>query len=433
MYYVITCALLLAAEPFTVQDIGPENEAIARIAPWKSVMLEAEYGGQWVVAGDLDLDGSPEIVSAENFNEGDTHYTSAVAVQKLDGTLLWTWGAPDKGRKVWHHDVACQIHDWDGDGNAEVVLCGDGAIVALDGRTGAEKRRIPIAKDASDCLVFCDLSGSGRPTDVLVKSRYEQIWAYDAAGSLLWTSKLPGGQRTAHQPRPLDLDGDGKDEIFAGYALLNRDGTVRWIYKSDKIDLARGHLDCARVLVRGAKPEDWRIAMTCCGANALVLADGNGRSLWEVGGYHFESINIGTVSADVPGPHIVVDVDHQPEGNSPIWILDRNGNKLGEIATRYSRHHKLVDWTGDGACELVVGGNRALYDGKGERLATFAVPEAALESGAETSVLTGDMNGDGVLDVLIVTPSQLFVYRNESKSGSDLDIPLGTGLNVTLY
>lgn len=435
MYTVITCLLLFAAEPFSVQDTGVADEGILKITPWKTIALEAEYGGQWVVAGDLDGDGQPEIVSAENFNEADTHYTSAVAAQRLDGTVLWTWGVPDKGRKTWHHDVACQIYDWDGDGAAEVVLCGDGAIVELDGKSGAEKRRIPIPKDASDCLVFCDLSGAGRPSDILVKNRYEKIWAFNLAGECLWTSTLPGGSRTAHQPFPVDLDGDGRDEIMAGYALLNHDGSVRWVYVSDKVDLRRGHLDCVRVLARGAMPEDWRIAMSFCGANALAVADGNGRTVWELTGHHFESINIGTLSSEAPKPQIVVDIDHQPEGNSPIWILDPEGNKLGEIVTRYSRHHKLVDWTGDGLCELVVAGNRALYDGQGKRLATFAVPEAALEdaAGVEISVLTGDMDGDGVPDVLITTPTRVFLYRNELGSGPAETVPLGTGLNVTLY
>lgn len=435
MLAAFTLTLLLTAEPFSVRDTGPVPGDIVEIMPWKEVALDPDYGGQWVVAGDLDKDGATEVVSAENYNEVDVHYTSAVAAQRLDGTVLWRWGVPEKGRKTWHHDVACQIHDWDGDGQPEVVLTDDTAIVELDGMTGQEKRRIPIERNASDCLVFCDLSGKGRPADIIVKNRYDQLWAYDRAGDLLWTALRPGGSRTAHQPLPLDLDGDGRDEIIAGYAVLNHDGTVRWRYVSDTIALKRGHLDCARILQRGARPEDWRIAMTFCGANALVVVDGNGGHVWEVTGHHFESINIGRTAPDLPGSQIAVDIDHQPEGSSPVWILDGNGAKLGEIITPYSRQHKLIEWTGDGVCELVVGGNRALYDGQGNRLATFFVPQAALDAagGAQLSVLTGDMDADGVPDLLIITPSRLFVYRNESGSKPEGVVPLGTGMNVTLY
>ena len=434
MVFECMLSMICALTPFAAKDLSPPPPDLPEIAPWRIVALDADYGGQWVVAGDLTGDGQPEIVSAENFNERDTHYTSAVAAQRLDGTVLWRWGNPDKGRKHWHHDVACQIHDWDGNGRADVIVCDEGALVELDGRTGREKRRIPIAQDATDCLVFCDLSGTGRPTDVLVKNRYEQIWAYNQAAQLLWTVSYPGVYRTAHQPVPLDIDGDGRDEILAGNALLNHDGSERWVYSTEAVDLTRGHLDCARVLERGERAEDWRIVMTFCGANLLVATDGHGKALWEVTGHHFESINIGVLRPDLPGKQIAVDIDHRPHGDSPIWFLDGDGRQLGELITPYSRHHKLLDWTGDGVCELVVAHNRALYDAQGNRLATFHMEDERLAAaqGVELSVLLGDMDGDGITDVLIVTPTHVHIYRNPSARAATPG-PVGTGMNVTLY
>jgi len=58
---------------FSVDDTGVFPDDIPVIAPWRVVTLDPDYGGQWMVAGDLDGDGQPEIVSAENFNEGDVH------------------------------------------------------------------------------------------------------------------------------------------------------------------------------------------------------------------------------------------------------------------------------------------------------------------------------------------------------------------------
>jgi len=110
--------------------------------------------------------------------------------------------------------VACQIYDWDGDGKNEVVLSGDGFVFELDGATGHEKRRLPLPKDAGDCLVFVNLAGNSRPTDVLVKTRYTQIWAYDRNWKQLWTVENPGGYRTAHQPVAVDLDGDGRAKAY---------------------------------------------------------------------------------------------------------------------------------------------------------------------------------------------------------------------------
>jgi hypothetical protein len=81
-----------------------------------------------------------------------------VAAHDLDGRVLWVWGNPNTGRRGLHHDVACQIHDWDGDGRNEVVVCTEGYLVELDGATGKERRKIPIPPNATDCLVFANLS-----------------------------------------------------------------------------------------------------------------------------------------------------------------------------------------------------------------------------------------------------------------------------------
>ena len=420
---------------FDIEDHGDPGDKAPVVSPWKVVELEPDYGGQWVIAGDVDGDGQPEIVSAENHNVGDRHYTSAVAAQKLDGTVLWRWGDPAIGRKNWHHDVACQIHDWDGDGRNEVVLCAKGSLVELDGATGRERRRFPIPDEATDCLVFCDLAGTGRPQDVLVKTRYSQIWAYDAKGSLLWTVENPGGFPTAHQPRPVDVNGDGRDEILAGYALLNPDGSVRWTFESKEVDLRRGHADCWRVVRSGDRPEDVRLVLTCCGANNIALVDGHGKPVWEVSGHHFESVDVGHVIPGLSRPQFVVDIDHQPFGEGPLWVLDENGKLVARLVTDYSRHHALLDWTGDGADDIVVANNHGVWDHRGRRVATLDMPADARtgEQGYETSILVGDMSGDRVPDIILATPRAAYIFRNEHGKPSPDPVPLGTEPNFTLY
>jgi hypothetical protein len=385
-----------------------------------------------VVIGDVDSDGEVEIVSSENVNKNDVHYTSTAVAQNLDGSVLWRWGNPALGRKKWHHDVACQIHDWDGDGKKEVVLCTKGYIVELDGATGRQRRKIAIADDATDCLLFANLTGGKHPTDVLVKNRYHQIWAYNRAGKLLWTIKDPGGYRTAHQPRAIDLDGDGRDEIMAGYAMLNPDGSVRWVFKSKEIDQGRGHLDCVRVVRRGKSPKDFRLALTCCGANNTAFIDGNGKVLWEVSGHHFESIDVGQIIPKHRPTQFLVDIDHQPLGNSPLWVLDEDGNHLGQIVTDYSRHHHLLDWTGDGLNEIMVAHNGGIYNYKGKRIGVFVTPKPT-KNGSERSILTGDMTGDGVPDVALATTEAVYIFKNEKGLKPDRPIPPGTELNFTLY
>lgn len=422
-----------AAEPlfFDVNDTGPTPAEVPLVKPWKTIPLDPDYGGQWVVAADLDADGRVEFVACENHNTGDVHYTSTAAAHDLDGDVLWRWGDPGIGRKPWHHDVACQIHDWNGDGKPEVVLATRGAIIELDGRTGQEKRRIQIPDEATDCIAFADLAGRGRPTDILVKDRYRNIYAYNDSGTLLWHVVNPGGYLTAHQPRPIDLDGDGRDEVAAGCSMLNADGSVRWTFKSARTNLGRGHLDCLRLVRRGGRPEDVRLILTLCGANGIAMVDGNGTAIWERTGSHFESVDLGRVVADRPGPQILVDIDHQPSGKGPLWLMDADGVLLGRINTRYARHHHVLDWTGDGLDEMVNADSGAIYDNKGQRIATLVGPPA--ENAGERSLLVGDFTSDGVPDVALVTTTALCIFKNEHGVKPATPAGLGTEFNLTLY
>jgi hypothetical protein len=260
MRYVAAVILATMATPafFNAVIHGDPGATTPLIQPWKQVALDPKYSGAWVVTGDIDNDGQVEIVSARNVNVGDVHYTSAVVAQHLDGRVLWRWGNPDIGRRGLHHDVACQICDWNRDGTKEVVVATQGFLVELDGSTGKERRRLPIPPDATDCLLFANLSAGARAADALVKDRYRQIWALNHSGKLLWTVGNPGGLQTAHQPIPLDIDSDGRDEIMAGYAMLNPDGHVRWTLP-DAVRLG-GHMDCCRLLRKGKTPQEWRLA-----------------------------------------------------------------------------------------------------------------------------------------------------------------------------
>ncbi len=120
-----------------------------------------------------------------------------------------------------------------------------------------------------------------------------------------------------------------------------------------------------------------------------------------------------------------------------MWIFGEDGARLGRVSTSYARHHRLLDWTGDGRVEILHGDNRAIYDGAGKRIANLAKPkiedELSDDTRYEVSVLTGDMTGNGVPDVLVATPWVVAIYKNKHGSKPKEKAPLGTGLNFTLY
>jgi len=270
---------------------------------------------------------------------------------------------------------------------------------------------------------------------VLVKTRYTKIWALDYDGRQLWSVAMPGGFPTAHQPLPVDLDGDGRHEIMAGFAMLNSDGTTRWVFKSKNAEAMGGHLDCCRVLRPAKKAADFRLVLTCCGGNNLAVIDGLGKVVWETAGHHFESVDVGKLSPNVPGVQIAVDIDHRPWGEGPLWVFDERGRKLGQIMTDYARHHALVDWTGNGIQEILVAQARGLFDHRGRRIATFQMHNPEDPDPAEMLGMVGDMTGDGVPDVLLTTRSSsaVYIYKNEKGTKPARAVPAGTELNFTLY
>ena len=216
---------------FDVDEKDLPDAGVPVVEPRYTVRLDHEYCGAWITVGDLTGDGVAEIVSAKNGGPTGKHYTSAVVVHKLDGSVHWKWGDPATNNVI-SHDVACQIYDLDGDGRNEVIIAADRQVLVFDGVTGRDKTQFAVPKDASDCISFCNLSGKRRADRYPGQTRYEQIWAYDCGGQLLWTSRKPGGYRTAHQPFAVDLDGDGRDEIMGGFAMLNSDGSLRWTIPS---------------------------------------------------------------------------------------------------------------------------------------------------------------------------------------------------------
>ena len=175
--------------------------------------------------------------------------------------------------------------------------------------------------------------------------------------------------------------------------------------------------------------------LTCCGANNVALVDGTGGVIWEVAGHHFESVDVGRVIPSVSGLQIVVDIDHQPLGKSPVWILDEKGELLGRIVTDYSRHHCLLDWTGDGVDEILVAHNGCIYDHKGRRIGVLGVSDGSQvgQRKGERSMLIGDVTGDGVRDVLMVTPEKVYIYVNRKGTKDSGPLRLGTEFNFTLY
>ena len=181
-----------------------------------------------LAAGDLDGDGTPEIVA--------TSYNQHVTAFKLNGTVLWRYANDDTVLS------GAAIGDIDRDGVNDVVFGGDysqnefydagGNITVLSGPTGRRKwiKQIPQIVQSSPVLAdvdsdgfleifvgtgvnFTNLNGVAFPGNTVYGVDHK---GNDLAGWPYSTGASGSDLRTPSSPAVGDLDGDGIPEIVIG-------------------------------------------------------------------------------------------------------------------------------------------------------------------------------------------------------------------------
>ncbi|WP_028611307.1 FG-GAP-like repeat-containing protein [Paenibacillus harenae] len=281
-----------------------------------------------MLLGDLNGDGRMELLLVQPDNRQDVRYiphkVQCLTAFDLEGRQLWQSGTPDLGAGSQGSDYPAQIYDIDGDGRLEVLCVMDGQFMIIDGRDGKLKESYPLPDPhAHDCIIIANLSGNDRASDIILKDRYHKLWAMDRNFKLLWTHEgIPG-----HYPWVYDLDGDGKDEVMAGYDLLDSEGRQLWSCK-DLDD----HADCIWVGdVNGdGEPE------LVIGGSVTVMVDRTGKELWRhEGSVESQHIALGRFRDDLPGLQVAgldrlvrEDDGRGLKGKDALFLLDSEGREL---------------------------------------------------------------------------------------------------------
>src|SRR5262249_42521891 len=109
---------------------------------WKTFRTSKFGAGRNVRFGDLDGDGTPEMLIAQNIPRiGDNFIQiSCMTAVTLDGKVLWQLGRPDPRNGLLTADTPFQIHDLDGDGRNEVVMVKDFKLQVLEGASGRVRK-----------------------------------------------------------------------------------------------------------------------------------------------------------------------------------------------------------------------------------------------------------------------------------------------------
>ncbi len=375
--------------------------------------ISAAGVGCKMLLGDLDGDGRAELLLVQPDNRQDVRYiphqVQCLTAYDLEGRMLWQTGKPDPGAGSQGSDYPAQIYDIDGDGALEVLCVMDGRFHILNGATGSIKQvhNLPD-KEAHDCIIIANLSGKERATDIILKDRYHRLWALDSDFRLLWTHEGNVG----HYPWVFDLDGDGRDEVMAGYDLLSADGKRLW--SCHDLD---DHADCLWVGdVNGdGLPE------LVIGGSVTVMYDRSGQELWRyAGSVESQHLALGRFRPELPGLQIAgldrmvrEDDGKGLKGKDALFLLDQEGRELWkEVRTTdgWLTIAETVSRFRADAPDYILAYRRgggvlpALYDGH---------MNIAVQFDTEGYAVHGDLLGTGTEQVIIYTPERAVVYGGE--------------------
>ena len=315
-------------------------------------------------------------------------FISCLTAIDLEGNVLWQLGEPsDKTEELGKvsADMAFQVYDIDGDGRDEVIVGWDFEIRILDGRTGNIKKsaKTPFSDDDDADLIgvpyqtyaferinpdgirICNFRGKERPADILIKDRYCRIYALDEDLNMMWKFKSP--TNTGHCPLPIDIDGDGKDELLVGYKLLDSDGQMLWSYP-----ISEDHTD-EIVAGKWMPGEDEGHFACVSGTEGFFIGDFYGNIVARDMIGHAQRVSIANYCPEREGREIVVTNFWGHQG--VIFLYDCYGNQIWEMENEMNGNILApVNWDGDGTELILTNADTkkgGLLNGKGVRAVEF--------------------------------------------------------------
>jgi rhamnogalacturonan endolyase len=394
-HYYLVRAVIDGKERPASPGVTPANAAGD---PFVRIRLQGDYTFQKAAVADLDGDGQYDyVIKQPDFNvdpyEAAGYWKKSEATYKIeayrsDGKFLWRhdmgWSIEEG---VWYSPYV--VYDLDGDGKAEVytkagegdprdtdgrVQSGPEWLVQIDGTTGEVKRKLPWPDRSGyekynyycrNQMGIAYLDGK-RPHLIVERGTYSQIKieAYDPQLNLVWRwnsndEKEKYSKQGAHGMHAADIDGDGRDEIIYGSAVVDDNGHGLWTR-------AVGHPDACYVgdidpthpgleIFYGIEPPQPR--------DAVCLVDARtGKKLW---GCDEPSTHVHAqgMVADIIAEHPGQECYAGEKDGSRYWLYSADGKRLSDKSVGSLVPH-AVWWDADPQKEILLSSQIGQYQGR---------------------------------------------------------------------
>ncbi|PRP97486.1 FG-GAP repeat protein [Enhygromyxa salina] len=303
----------------------------------------------------------------------------------LDPVITWTWTGPNGEDSVIATPLVANLDDDDGNGVTDlcdkpelVVLAVDlpankidplpaGHLYVLDTATGETEFVIDHPLDATATPALADLDGDGvvellafeRSEEVLGQPGERRVVAFEADGSLLWTSETWVWSEGGGGLAIADLDADGSPELLAPEHVLHADGTLWWAPQdppmSDSLPAAADlDLDGTLEVLFG------RSVYAADGTELFELAVPGNKNTGVVAVANFDDDEYPEIYIQ-SFTHRVFEHDGEPKANCgvgggnkglPVAIADTNGDGRAEVLTKQGPWYRAKTLDGN-SCQTL--------------------------------------------------------------------------------
>jgi len=339
-------------------------------------------------------------------------------VGSFDPVIEWAWSTSENypgSNHVMSAPVVANLNDDNGDGviNTDDIpdiifhtysgnsYNNDGVIRAISGDGSGELFTIMDYRTRPGSnLAVGDIDNDGLVEIVAVDQRgYNSsgVIAFENDGTFKWKSDyVAGGYFNIHYLSIADLDADGSPEIIFNRAILNNDGTTKWLgkntYEAIAVDL---NLDGKQEVVLG---------------NSAY--DSAGNLLWENDAITSYGYMAAANFDDDPYPEIVF------VGGGYVYLLEHTGEVIwGPIdlpPEGLNRDHggppTIADFDNDGEPEIGIAGGYRYVVFEADGSVKWAQPTQDKTS-SRTGSSVFDFDGDGSAEVVYGDEKYFRIYR----------------------
>jgi hypothetical protein len=400
------------------------------------IPLGGLVNGRNLRLADVNGDGQPEIILAQGSAKIATRHSltrlTCLTVLDLSGKLLWQAGVPDPDAPLIDGDLPFQVHDLYGDGG-KVVVCVFGYDVQVrDGKSGkvlfsaATPETASVGTDFKEvsspfgapwgdetlnmnvaAIAFCKTLGNGS-REILLKDDCHHLAVMDAISDPPLQTLFRHRGNHGHYPWVGDCNGDGKDEILAGYSLLGAEG-------QRLAALPLSGRPRATLVLDPLNPGGEAPRVIIAGDEGLILAplDESGAALRSLRGNqqgHTARLAVAKFRSDLPGLQIITVTAERAPGivrmhdacGRALWTRELPLN--GTSATP-------VNWTGREEELLLysMAPGLGLLDGHGE-----IVVESPEDNARPFFDVTNALSVDGRDAVIAWNSNELAVYTPDN-------------------